>query len=99
MDFVRAVRAAAVEVELAEVTDGDGKFGFAGEFLEELVASEVDHVILGVGGEAEREAGFFEKEGGVSGAIGEVDVEVAHSLAGEDGGQPGGIAGAGGGFE
>lgn len=67
-------------------------------FTEECLAAEVEHEVLGVSGEAEGDAEFFEEEGAVGGAIGEVDVDVLDAELAELLRHVVGVAGAGEGF-
>ena len=102
VDAVNAGRGVGADLEeevAAVVADGGGEGRGAHHFAEEVVVAEIDHEVLGVGGEAEGEADLVQEECGVGGAVGEMDVEMGDVAALEFAGEMPGVAGADEGFE
>ena len=61
------------------IRHGDDEGGLAAHLGEQFAAAEIDHEVLRVGGERERDAELLEEQRGVGRAVGEVDMHVGHA--------------------
>ena len=89
---MRAVRALLDEQAAAEITHGDHELRFARHLGQQLIAAQIEHEVLRVGGEAEGKAQLLQEERGVRGAVGKVDMHMLHAEAAEQAGEIPGIA-------
>ena len=93
MNFCGEIGTTSLEQITTVIGLGGNEFGGGANLVQQFVIAQISHKILAMSGKAKRDArNFLNKKRSVRGAVGKMDMEMIHGLAGEKIGKPESVA-------